>query len=187
MNELPKGKFNIIYCDPAWTYNDKRSGKGYKNPNGAGGCSKHYNTLSLEEICNLNVKSISANNCMLFIWCTSALLDYGFEVIKSWEFQFKNVCFVWVKLTKDLTKPYSGMGFYTNQNAEFCLLGLKGKYWREAKNVKQIILEPRQKHSKKPDCVRDRIIELCGDLPRIELFARNKTKGWTVWGNEVDE
>jgi len=77
------------------------------------------------------------------------------------------------------------MDYYTNQNAEFCLIGLKGKYWRKARNIKQIIQEPRQEHSKKPDTIRNCIVELCGDLPRIELFARQKTPGWDVWGNEV--
>lgn len=77
------------------------------------------------------------------------------------------------------------MGHYTNQNAEFCLLGLNGKYWREAKNVKQIIQEPRSTHSKKPVETRKRIENLCGNLPRIELFAREKVAGWDAWGNEV--
>ena len=185
MIPLPNKKYNIIYADPAWSYNDKRAGGGFKNPNGAGGADKHYKTLSLEEICSIDVKSICLENSMLFLWCTSSLLDYGFKVIQSWGFNYKTVGFVWVKLTKDLSKPYSGMGYYTNQNAEFCLIGLKGKYWREAKNVKQIIQEPRREHSRKPDIVRTRIIELCGDLPRIELFARQKVNGWDCWGNEV--
>ena len=182
---LPNNKYNIIYADPAWSYNDKRSGSGYKNPNGAGGANKHYKTMSLAEICSLSVKDIADDNCMLFLWCTSSLLDCGFEVMKHWNFQFKTMAFVWVKMTKDFSKPYSGMGHYTNQNAEFCLLGLKGKYWREAKNVKQIIQQPRSIHSKKPDCIRDRIVNLCGDLPRIELFARDTTPGWDVWGDQV--
>lgn len=185
MIPLPNKKYNIIYADPAWSYNDKRAGGGFKNPNGAGGADKHYKTLSLEEICSIDVKSICLENSMLFLWCTSSLLDYGFKVIQSWGFNYKTVGFVWVKLTKDLSKPYSGMGYYTNQNAEFCLIGLKGKYWREAKNVKQIIQEPRREHSRKPDIARTRIIELCGDLPRIELFARQKVNGWDCWGNEV--
>ena len=168
MIPFPNKKYNIIYADPAWRYNDTRQGSGYKNPNGAGGANKHYSTMSLQEICNLDVKNISDDNCMLFLWCTSSLLDY------------------WIKLTKDLSKPYSGMGYYTNQNAEFCLIGLKGKYWREARNIKQIIQEPRQEHSKKPDTIRNCIVELCGDLPRIELFAREKVDGWDCWGNEVN-
>ena len=125
---FPNKKYNIIYADPPWTYNDKRNGAGYKNPNGAGGADKHYPTMPLEDICDMSVEDIAEENAMLFLWCTSSLLDYGFEVIKHWGFQYKTMGFVWVKMTKDYSKPYSGMGFYTNQNAEFCLLGLKGKY-----------------------------------------------------------
>ena len=178
-------KYNIIYADPPWRYNDTRSGPGFKNPNGAGGANKHYPTMSLEDICAIPVKDITDDSCMLFLWCTSSLLDYGFEVIKHWGFTYKTMGFVWVKMTKDYSKPYSGMGHYTNQNAEFCLLGLKGKYWREARNVKQIIQEPRNKHSKKPVEIRERIVSLCGDLPKIELFARETAEGWDSWGNEL--
>ncbi len=42
-----------------------------------------------------------------------------------------------------------------------------------------------EEHSKKPDVARDKIVELAGDLSRVELFARQKTPGWDVWGNEV--
>ena len=181
----PNKKYNIIYADPPWRYNDTRSGAGFKNPNGAGGADKHYPTMTLEDICAMPVKDITDDSCMLFLWCTSSLLDYGFEVIKHWGFTYKTMGFVWVKMTKDYSKPYSGMGHYTNQNAEFCLLGLKGKYWRNARNIKQIIQMPRDKHSKKPIEIRERIVNLCGDLPRIELFAREKIKGWDCWGNEV--
>ena len=186
MIAFPDKKYNIIYADPPWRYNDTRSGAGFKNPNGAGGAEKHYPTMSLEEICSMPVKNIANDNCMLFLWSTSSLLDYGFEVMKHWGFTYKTMGFVWVKMTKDFSKPYSGMGHYTNQNAEFCLLGLKGKYWRNARNVKQIIQKPRDKHSKKPIETRDRIINICGDLPRIELFARQAVEGWDSWGNEVE-
>ena len=84
---------------------------------------------------NMIINGIGSESVTIY----EELLDYGFEVINHWGFKYKTMGFVWVKMTKDYSKPYSGMGFYTNQNAEFCLLGLKGKYWREAKNVKQII------------------------------------------------
>tara|TARA_R100000656_G_scaffold47486_1_gene38438 strand:- start:44 stop:607 length:564 start_codon:yes stop_codon:yes gene_type:complete len=185
MIPFPDKKYNIIYADPAWSYKDKRSGSGYKNPNGAGGARKHYKDMEIDEICNLPVKQIADDNCMLFLWTTSSLLNLGFDVINSWGFKYKTVGFVWVKMTKDYKKPYSGMGYYTNQNAEFCLIGLKGKYWREQRNIKQIIQHHREQHSKKPDVVRDNIVKLCGDLPRIELFARETAEGWDSWGNEV--
>ena len=81
---------------------------------------------------------------------------------------------------------YSGLGFYTNSNAEICLIGRKGKFNRQAKNVKQIIVSPLGRHSEKPLEIRDRIVQLCGDVPRIELFAREKADGWDAWGNEVE-
>jgi len=77
------------------------------------------------------------------------------------------------------------MGYWVRKNPEMCLLATKGKPKRISKNVEQLVVEQRREHSRKPDCVRDRIVELCGDLPRIELFARQKVKGWDCYGNEV--
>ena len=84
-----------------------------------------------------------------------------------------------------MNKHFKGMGYWVRKNPEMCLLATKGKPKRLSKNVEQLIVSPRRKHSQKPDCVRDRIVELCGDLPRIELFARQKVKGWDSWGDEV--
>ena len=78
------------------------------------------------------------------------------------------------------------MGYWTRANAEFCVLATKGKPKRMAKNVHQVIVSHIEEHSKKPDEARRRIVRLMGDLPRIELFARQKSAGWDVWGNEVE-
>ena len=78
------------------------------------------------------------------------------------------------------------MGTWTRANSELCLLATKGKPKRLSASVRSIIDTPIEQHSKKPDCVRDKIVELCGDLPRIELFARQKVEGWDCWGNEVN-
>lgn len=179
-------KYQIIYADPPWSYSDKRTGSGKNNPNGAGGALKHYNTMTTDLICKLQIKEISADGCMLFLWATSPLLPDAFRVMESWGFKYKTMGFVWAKTTNDGSKIRGdGIGNYTIQNAEFCLIGLKGKYWRNKTGVKQFILSPKKRHSEKPNEVRGRIIELCGDLPRIELFAREKTEGWDTWGNEV--
>jgi N6-adenosine-specific RNA methylase IME4 len=66
-----------------------------------------------------------------------------------------------------------------------CLLATKGKPKRISKSVKQLVVDNRREHSRKPDCVRDRIVELCGDLPRIELFARTRCKGWDSFGDQL--
>jgi len=79
------------------------------------------------------------------------------------------------------------MGYYTRANSEICLLASKGKTLpRLSKKVHSVILSKIEHHSKKPDIVRNKIVELFGDLPRVELFARSKTKGWDVFGNEVE-
>ena len=77
------------------------------------------------------------------------------------------------------------MGHWTRANAEICLLAVRGHPKRQAKDVHQVIISHVEEHSKKPDEVRERIERLMGDVPRIELFARQKADGWDVWGNEV--
>lgn len=123
---------------------------------------------------------------MLFLWATFPVLPDAFEVIKAWGFSYKAVAFVWVKPNKHKAGWFYGMGRWTRANAEICLLAIKGTPVRNAKNVQQIISEPRREHSRKPDTVRERIVQLCGDVPRIELFAREAPAGWSAWGNEVE-
>ena len=77
------------------------------------------------------------------------------------------------------------MGYWTRSNSELCIIATKGKPKRISRSVHQIIQEPVREHSRKPDCVRNKIVELCGNLPRIELFAREKTKGWDCWGDQI--
>ena len=93
--------------------------------------------------------------------------------------------FVWVKRNKKSPTFFTGLGYWTRSNPEYCLLATKGSPKRISKSVHSVIDTPLQQHSKKPDVVRDRIVELCGDLPRIELFARQKAEGWNAWGNQV--
>lgn len=175
-------KYNIIYADPPWSYRDKRD----KHPRLCGGASAHYNTMTIEEIKNLPVNKLADDNCMLFIWVTFPNLQEGLDVIKAWGFTYKTLGFSWIKTNKKNGKPFFGIGYYTKSNCEVCLIGVKGKPIVVSNKVSSVIIAPREEHSKKPDIVRDKIVELCGDLPRIELFARQKTEGWDVWGNEVE-
>lgn len=174
--ELPDGKYQIIYADPAWKY---WSG-GWKNQ------EQHYTTMDLEEIKQLPVQDISDENCILFLWATFPYLKETIEVMESWGFNYSTVGFVWVKKTKTGKKDFHfGCGSWTRANAEICIIGIKGSIERKDAGISQIIYEPVQEHSKKPDVVRDKIIQLVGNLPRIELFAREKIKGWDSWGNEI--
>jgi len=78
------------------------------------------------------------------------------------------------------------MGNWTRSNTEDCLLAIRGKPIRISASVHQIIQSPIGRHSEKPMETKDRIVQLMGDLPRIELFARQKVEGWDCWGNEVE-
>jgi len=175
--ELPKGKYNIIYADPAWTY----YAGGYKNQN------QYYDSMSIEEICDLPVKDLAADNCILFLWATFPILPDVFKVIDAWGFKYSTIGFVWVKANKNKKGFFFGLGNWTRSNAEICLIATKGRIERKDASISQIVYEPIEEHSKKPDIVRDKIIQLVGELPRIELFARGKLpKGWSGWGNQFD-
>ena len=176
---FPDKKYNIIYADPPWsfkTYSDK--GKD-RSPD------KHYSVMSLQDIKDLPIQDIVDDNCILFMWVTFPLLKEGFEVIDDWGFTYKTVAFNWVKKNKKTNSWFWGLGYWTRANAELCLLATKGTIKRQSASVHQVIDTPIERHSKKPDIVRDKIVELLGDLPRIELFARESAKGWDSWGNEV--
>jgi len=179
---FPSKKYSIIYADPPYDYGNT------KNLNGHfwGIAERHYKTMKLDELKALDVESISNDDCYLLMWTTSPFLQKAFEIINSWGFKYSTVAFVWIKSRNDGNGIRTdGLGKYTISNAEYCLVSRKGKYWREAKNVQQVIISPKEKHSKKPDEVRNRIVKLFGNLPRIELFARDKADGWDSWGDEI--
>ena len=171
-------KYKIIYADPPWSYKDKALA-------GNRGVEFKYEVMSLEEIKKLSVDKIADEDCCLFLWITFPNLNIVFDVIKSWGFKYKTVAFTWVKKYKN-GNNFMGMGNWTRANAEICLLCTKGKPKRVSAGVRQIIESVPERHSKKPDIVRDKIVELCGDLPRIELFARETADGWDSWGNEIE-
>ena len=179
MIDLPDKKYKIIYADPPWSYNDKALA------GNRGACCK-YSVMNIDEIKSLPVKDLADDDCILFMWVTYPKLNECFEVIKSWGFEYKTVSFTWVKKYKN-GDNFMGMGRWTRANAEICMLSTKGKPKRISASVRQIIESIPERHSKKPNIVRDKIIELCGDLPRIELFARERINGWDSWGNEIDD
>ena len=173
-------RYSVIYCDPPWQYKVwSKKGQGRSAEN-------HYPTMALEDICALPVGSIAAKDCALFLWVTIPNLLQAFDVIKAWGFHYKTVAFVWVKTNRKSGTLFWGLGHWTRANAELCLLATRGKPRRVSKAVHQIILSPIGRHSQKPEEARRRIEQLMGDVPRIELFARETPAGWDVWGNEVE-
>lgn len=180
--ELPNKKYQIIYADPPWNYKDKRD----KHPRLCGGASAHYNTMTIEDIKGLPVATIADENCMLFLWATFPNLQEALDVIKAWGFKYKTLGFSWIKTNKKDGNPFFGIGYYTKSNCEICLIGVKGKPIKISNYVSSVLIAPREEHSKKPDIVHAKIVEFCGDIPRIELFARQRASGWDAWGNEVE-
>ena len=187
---FPDKKYQIIYADPPWQYNKNANKKGRT-------VESHYSTMETKDICALKMDKISHKNCVLFVWCTFPKLLDGLEVIEKWGFVYKTCAFVWIKSNKnfninqysflpnDKVNLFFGMGMWTRANAEICLLATKGKPKRINTGIHQIIYSPLKKHSQKPDEGRNKIVQLMGDIPRIELFARKKHDGWDSWGDEI--
>lgn len=173
-------KYQIIYADPPWSYKDKALAG-----NRGAGCK--YNVMDTVDISKLDVERIADENCILFLWVTMPKLNECFDLIKAWGFEYKTCAFTWVKLNKKSGTPFMGMGRWTRANAELCLLATKGKPKRINAGVHSVVMSPIEAHSKKPEEVKERILKLVGDLPRLEMFARQKTEGWDVFGNEVDD
>lgn len=142
--------------------------------------------MSIDELCALPVAEIAAPDSALFMWATFPQLPEALRLIRAWGFNYKSVAFVWLKKNKKADSWFYGLGFWTRGNAEICLLATRGHPKRQAANVHQFIISPIEAHSKKPDEARDKIVALMGDLPRVELFARQTPPGWDVWGNEVE-
>jgi N6-adenosine-specific RNA methylase IME4 len=106
-------------------------------------------------------------------------------LFEKWGFEYKTCAFTWVKRNKISPSWFWGMGSWTRANAELCLLATKGNPKRLDAGVSSVIDSAIGRHSEKPPETRDRIVSLMGDLPRIELFARQTVPGWDCWGNDA--
>lgn len=181
-------RYNIVYADPPWHYKKGVHDGVYQDGDrDIRSVRQHYSTMSKDDLENLPINQISDKDCILFMWVTDSHLDQGIDLMKKWGFKYKTIGFVWVKKTKN-NKLCANVGAWTMKNTEICLIGTKGQMskYKKKRNVFQLIEAERTIHSKKPDEARDRIVEIFGDIPRIELFARQKVDGWDVWGNEVE-
>lgn len=188
--KFPDKKYSVIYADPPWSYRQHGTG-----PKSRGNAAQHYHTMSTEDICALPIRQImrggGGQGCALFMWATFPQIADALRVMETWGFTYKTAAFVWVKKNRKSDTPFWGMGAYTRANAEICLLGMTPDF-RASEQIKshavhQIIEAPVMEHSIKPDETRRRIVELLGDVPRIELFARQRVPGWDAWGNEIGD
>lgn len=186
-----KGSYQIIYADPPWLYGDRKCGS-TKFGKGSVGT---YACLPLEAICRIPVQEWAAPDAVLLLWTTWPHLVSAQEVISAWGFRYVTLGFCWVKTNRVNGEPFFGTGFYSKSNTEPCLLAKRGKGVRPVTNSISQILEAGEmvvsparvdRHSAKPTMVRDRIVSLFGDVPRLEMFARERAPGWDAWGNEIN-
>lgn len=172
-------KYEIIYADPPWTYRDTANA-------GKRGAAHKYPTLTLPELKALPVRDLAAENCLLAMWWVPPQPREALELVDAWGFRLVNMKgFTWHKTTKNGLSHF-GMGHWTRANTEDVLLAVRGRPKRAQANVRQFVDAPAGRHSEKPAEVRLRLEQLMGDVPRIELFAREVPAGWDVWGNEVE-
>jgi len=150
------------------------------------GAAAHYPTMKIDEMCSLPIKNLADEDCVLFMWWVASQPEEAIKLVKSWGFEIKTMTgFNWIKTTV-LEKLFFGMGFWTRAGSECCLIATKGKPKRIDASVRSVIMAQNEKHSRKPNIFRLKIIQLMGDLPRLELFARQKLEGFDVWGNELE-
>lgn len=179
--KLPEGEYNVIYADPPWQYNVGEQ-HGEEGTTQETTLKTHYPSMSIEEICELPIPDIVAENAVLFLWATSPLVwsQEAFQVINSWGFQAK-ACFVWDKVKHNV-------GHYNSARHEFLIIAIKGSYPLHHKKLYDSVQSiERTKHSVKPEKFREIIDDIYYKGKKIELFRRGKKiKNWDVWGNEAE-
>lgn len=185
---LPQRRFDIIYADPPLDYGGKMQfdksaikseNEGFTRDIFISSASFKYPTVKLQHLKELDVPSISADDCLLFMWITGPQLAHAIELGQAWGFEYKTVAFVW---DKQVHNP----GRYTLSQTEFCLVFKHGRIPtpRGARNVRQLVSEHRGAHSEKPQAVIAGISAMFPCQRKIELFARRSFEGWESWGLE---
>lgn len=191
-------KYQVIYADPPWAFSNSNTGGSMKSS-----AKAKYTVTSTEDLKRLDIESIADDNCLLVMWYVGSMPEDAIALVKSWGFTIKNMNgFVWNKLTVN-NKPFFGMGFWTRAGSESAIVAVRGKPKIASRAVRAVgNYDPESldevlahlcfsgsyknmRHSEKPSEFRDKCVELMGDVPRVELFARKAYKGWDVFGNQA--
>ena len=168
---------DLIVADPAWTFvlhSFKGAGKS---------AQEHYSCMDGAAIRSMPVGLLAGRDCWLFLWVTAPLLDLGIDCLKGWGFTYKTFV-VWRKVTRN-GKPAIGTGYLVRGMAELVLIGCFGEP-HYAKPLDGLFDGVRREHSRKPDEFYERLERFAPQARKVDLFARQRRPGWTVWGNEVD-
>ena len=177
------GKFDVILADPPWSY--------YGQQDKWAAAAKFYDLMPDEDLLELPVGDILNDNGIVFMWATAPRIDFAIDLLRAWGLTFRGVPFVWVKSKLDGVTPIGAQGVrpsIVKPTSEFVLAGSRVKRGRPMpisdEAVRQVVLAPKQEHSRKPDDIHESINRLYPDASKIELFARRQYPGWEAWGNE---
>lgn len=170
-NKLPElnGLYDIISVDPPWNY-----GREYDPENSR--VANPYPEMTINEIKDLKLPF--TDNAIIFLWTTHKFLPDAFEILKTWEFEYK-ATLVW-------NKEKIGMGAWFRMQCEFCLFAIKGKPFWNNTTERDIIIESRREHSRKPDSFFEMVNKICVGR-KLEYFAREKREGWDIFGNDTNK
>ena len=160
-------KYKTIMLDPPWDINQK----------GKLGAINHYNLMTLDQIRNLPIPELAADDAHLWLWVPNGLVPEAIQLIKDWGFTYRN-SFYWIK-------PRLGLGVYLRNASETVLFATRGKAPVLFKGQPNWLFAPLQDHSHKPEEMYE-VIERVSPGPYLELFARRHRHGWDSWGNEID-
>jgi N6-adenosine-specific RNA methylase IME4 len=181
----PLKRYGVIYADPPWSF------KNFSEKGTGRNAIAHYKCMEFSDLASMQPQRWAARDCVLLMWATDPLLPKALDLIEAWGFTYKTVGFYWAKTNKranlgalSVDDFFTGLGYWSRANVEQCLLATRGSPPRLAKDVKRLVIEPRREHSRKPDQIYDRIERLARG-PYLELFARQKRRGWDRWGDQV--
>lgn len=176
-------KYDVVLCDPPWSYTGQQDKWG--------AAAKFYPTMTDDELLSFPISDWLSDKGVLFMWATSPRLDFAIDCIRSWGLTYRGMSFNWVKTKQDGT-PIGAQGVrpsIVKPTSEFVLASSKVKNGRPMKlhseSIRQVVLAPKQEHSRKPDVIHESIERMYPDASKIELFARRSRAGWDMWGNEI--
>ena len=182
---LPRAFFSGILVDPPYRFET------WSDAGRDRSADRHYPTMTMGELRRLDVAALAAPDSVLFLWATWPMLFQARALIKAWGFKYQTCAFCWTKadasqldMFRDDVDVAIGTGYWTRANTEPCLLATRGQPRQIHADVRRAIVEPRREHSRKPDEIHNRIERLVAG-PYLEMFARRRRAGWTVWGNEI--
>ena len=184
-------KYGAVLIDPPWHFKAWAVYKPLKSGGHSRAVERYYKTMPENDIAAIPIADMAAENCALFCWACWPSFPEALRCIERWAFTYKTMGFVWVKgaglpLFPEDVKDQMGLGYWTRANTEPCILATRGDPKRKDAGVRQVILDKRREHSRKPDEIYSRI-EALVDGPYLEYFARQRWPGWDSIGNEVDK